>query len=152
MENLVQPTETEEVSLKINNQTEKYLSEIRKWANFLAIMGFIGSGFMVIAAIFIGVIFSKLHGEFNTLPFNSAYLSLIYLFAAILYIFPSYYLYKFALKMKYALLQKADEILEDSFRFLKSHYKFLGILTITMLALYPIIMIVAIIFGMMSNM
>jgi len=30
MENLVQPTETEEVSLKINNQTEKYLSEIRK--------------------------------------------------------------------------------------------------------------------------
>ena len=147
-EELVAKTEE---SLKVNSTTERYLTEIRKWANFLAIMGFIAVGFLIVAAIGMAIVFSFISQEESDFPFPMVYLSGIYLVMAIVYFIPVYYLYQFSVKMKYALQQKADDILETSFMFLKSHYKFIGIFTIVMLVLYPIMLIGAIIFGVLAN-
>ena len=141
----------EEKSLILSKKSIKYLEEAKKWSYFLSIMGFIGVGFMVIASFFIGIIFSILPNEYNTMPFPTAIFSAVYLIIAVVYFFPVYYLYQFSVKMKYALKQKANDILENSFKFLKSHYKFIGIATIVMLVLYPIIIVAAIIIGVMGN-
>ncbi len=151
MENQEFVTHAEE-SLKINSTTEKYLTEIRKWAHFLSIVGFILVGLMAVGSFAIGAIFSALPMDNNVFPFPSSLFSGIYLLLALVYFFPVYYLYQFSVKMKNALLQKTDDVLETSFRFLKSHYKFMGIFTIIMLALYPIMIVGVILFGVMNNM
>lgn len=153
MENqeIVKENLQEEKSLILSKESIKYLEEAKKWSYFLSIMGFIGVGFLVVASFFIGIIFSILPNEYNTLPFPTTIFSTVYLIIAAVYFFPVYYLYKFSVKMKYALKQKANDVLETSFKFLKSHYKFVGIATIVMLVAYPIILIVAVIVGVMGN-
>jgi hypothetical protein len=144
--------QNEEKTLSLNQESISYLEEIRKWSFFLSIMGFIAVGFMVLASFFIGIIFSFIPDQSAEIPFPTYLFSVIYLVIAAVYFVPVYYLYQFSVKMKYALKQKANDFLENAFKYLKSHYKFIGIATIVMLVLYPIIIAVAVIFGVMSNM
>jgi len=134
-------------SISVNKPSVKYLNEVRKWANFLAIMGYIGVGFLILAGIIMAIVFSFLPEAQNTMPFDMRLLSIIYFVMAVIYFFPSYYLYQFSLNMKYALIRKTDDLLEKAFSFLKSHYKFLGIMTIVLLALYPAVILTFIIIG-----
>jgi len=152
MEEVVTTHQETEPKITLTPNAIRFLFEIRKWAGFLAIMGFIGVGFIVLAALFMGVIFSVLPMGNADMPFPGFIFTIIYLVLAVLYFFPVYYLYQFTTRLKTALLQRSDEFLESAFKFLKSHYKFIGILTIVMLALYPIILIVAVVFGVMSGM
>ena len=66
-------------------------------------------------------------------------LMITYLVMALLYFMPVLYLFKFSRKMKLALANKNDDILADAFENLKSHYKFIGVLTIIMISLYVLI-------------
>jgi len=146
MENEISLIETEN-QLVINESTRGYLTEIRKWANFLSIVGFVFVGLMALMSIFLGVLFSIIPKPEMGFPLPTALFAVFYFLLTALYFFPVYYLYQFSVKLKHALLGKATDMLESSFRFLKSHYKFIGILTIIFLALYPIMIIVMIIIG-----
>jgi len=55
---------------------------------------------------------------------------------AIVYFFPLYYLLQFSKKIKKALKTKNDQMLANAFQMLKSHYKFIGVLTIITISLY----------------
>ena len=70
----------------------------------------------------------------------------LYILFGLVYIFPIYYLYQFSVKMKSALLSKDDEILAKAFEMLKSHYKFIGVVTIITLSLY----VLGIVMGMLG--
>ena len=58
-----------------------------------------------------------------------------------------HYLLQFSNKGKEALISCRSQTLPEAMRYIKSHYKFVGIMTIVILALYPIIIIGAIAFG-----
>lgn len=148
-ENLTQGSEQKE--LKLNNHSIGFLKETAKWANFLAIIGFIGIGIIVILAFFMGALFSSLPNA-NALPFNAGpIMTVIYLLMAAVYFFPVLYLYRFAGKMKASLARKDEDILTDAFKDLKSHYKFIGILTIVMLSIYVLAILISL-FGVLSAM
>jgi hypothetical protein len=142
---------TEKTELIISETSETYLAEVKKWANFLAIMGFVGVGFMVLAGLFMMLVFSFLPDEQNVFPFPATLLGAFYLIMAAVYFFPARYLYQFSTKMKYALLERNNQFLESALGYLKSHYKFIGILVIVMLTLYPIAIVVGIFFAVMNN-
>lgn len=127
--------------LTLNNQTMAFLREIAKWANFLAIVGFIGIGLVVLMALFGGAVFASAASEFGggAEMVGGAFFTIIYLLVAVLYFFPVYYLFKFAGNMKTALGAKDEDTLTKAFEYLKSHYKFIGILTIIMLSFYALI-------------
>jgi FtsH-binding integral membrane protein len=133
--------------LKLNSYAIGFLKETAKWVNFLAIMGFIGIGLIVIVALFAGAIFSSLpnnpYGEIS-----GGVITFTYLLIAALYFFPVLYMYRFADKMKTALARKNEDILTEAFMNLKSHYKFIGILTIVMLSLYALLFLLALIGGL----
>jgi hypothetical protein len=134
--------------LKLNNQAIDFLKETAKWANFLAIMGFIGIGLLVIIALFAGTLFGSLPESNAYAEVGSGLIMLVYLLMAVLYIFPVLYLYRFADKMKTALARNDEDILSDALMNLKSHYKFIGILTIVMLAFYALGILLALIGGL----
>ncbi len=125
------------------------LRETAKWAYFLSILGFVGIGFMVIIALFAGTIFSAVPSATGgILP--GATLTIIYLLMAGLYFMPVFYLYKFSSNVKAAIRDNNTSKLNDGLTFLKSHYKFIGILTIVILSLYVLAFVVAIAGGIFT--
>lgn len=145
-------TIVENFDLKLNETAKGFLKETAKWAYFLSILGYIGIGFLVIIAVFAGTIFSTIGymGEDKSpfRAFGGVFITVLYLIIAALYIFPVYYLNKFAVNMKNALTENNTELLATSLEYLKSHYKFIGIMMLVMFALYALVFVFAIIGGM----
>ena len=71
---------------------------------------------------------------------------------AIIYFFPILYLYKFSSSIKNGILNSSSDQLDLAFRNLKSHYKFMGILVIVMLAFYAFALLIAMVGGLFSLM
>lgn len=132
--------------LRINNHAIEFLGETAKWAKFLSIVGFIGIGLLIVFAFFAQAFASTL-ADSESVTFSvdgGIYVTIIYLILAVIYFFPVYYLYKFSNNMKKALQTKDEDLLSSAFEMLKSHYKFIGILTIVGVSFYILIFFIAI--------
>jgi Family of unknown function (DUF5362) len=144
-----QSTESNLFELHVDHNVSTYLTETAKWAKFMAIMGFIGCGFMVLFSLFIGsflsAAFLRMGGGTAGLGYMGGFLSFIYIVIAIVYFFPCLYLYNFASKMQVALRSNDQDLLSLSFRNLKSCYRFVGILMIIVLALWVLGAVLALI-------
>ncbi len=124
------------IPLSLSNNATNYLSETGKWGKFLAILGFCFIGLVVIIGLFAGTLLSFLNTGNNPLPFPGFIFGIIYILMGALYFFPIYYLFIFSTNIKRALIQKNSLKLDIAFKNLKSHYKFIGILTIVMFSFY----------------
>lgn len=142
----------ESFELQLNQTAIQYLKESAKWSLFLAILGFIGIGFMLLAAIAMGSIMSSGLGAATPMAGMGGMLSGLYVVMALLYFFPVYYLYKYAADMKTALNTRNNELLTSALGYLKSHHKFLGISIIVIISLYILAIIGFVAFGMSSMM
>ena len=121
-----------------------------KWARFLGIMGFIGTGFVVLCALFIGTIMSAMSsfspaGPMAAVP--GGFLTFIYILIAIFYFFISLYTYQFGTRVKEGVTFGSATAVTDGLGKLKSVFKMIGITTIVMLVLYFFIIIGVIIFA-----
>ena len=90
--------------LQVSPNGLSYLIECARWGKFLAIMGFILCGIMVIMAFFIPVMITALP-PYNTMSSTfsagvKAGMTTVYLFLAVMMFFPCFYLYKFSVKMQ----------------------------------------------------
>ncbi len=135
--------------LSVNSKSRAFLKEIGKWSFFLAILGFISIVFLIFLGIISSFIFENLpQAQTQNLPFDlGVFMTITYLVSAVITIFPCYYLFQFANKMKKALISKNDETLATAFEMLKSHYKFIGVFTIIMISLYIMIIVVSLVSG-----
>lgn len=135
----VQPV-IENFEMKLNESAKDFLKEIAKWAYLLSIVGYIGIGFIVLVAFFAGTLFSamgRMNSMFGDMGFMFGFfISFIYLVIAALYFFPVYYLNKFATNVKVALRDNDSEALTTSLGYLKSHYKFIGIMMVIVFSIY----------------
>ncbi|MCF8304155.1 MAG: hypothetical protein K9I94_12825 [Bacteroidales bacterium] len=113
-----------------------FLNEARKWANFLAILGFIFLGLMVIMGFSIGSILPKMEPQQYGPKVPGSVLGAFYLILAVIHFFPIYYLFKFASWAKRAVVSKDPHQLSEAIRYLRAHYRFIGILAIIMLSIY----------------
>lgn len=129
--------------LKISEASKSFLLETTKWAKFLAILGFVGLGLMVIGAFFIIALGSSLRGAGGA----PVIMGVVYLLVAVLYFFPTYYLYNFSVKMKKAILEIDQNNADSGFENLKSMFKFMGILAIVMISFYVLFFFVALAIG-----
>ena len=132
-------------NLVIDWRSKEFLKETAKRTKFLAILGFVGIGLMVLGSLVMLFAPSSLmsNGDF---PFGGKiFMMLLYLAFAVLYYFPISYLYQFSENTKKAIENNDNNAIRDAFEFLKSHYKFMGILTIILLAFYAIIIFIGLI-------
>ena len=137
--------------LQIDHQSNSYLSEAAKWGKFLAIMGFIFCGLLIIIALFAGTMMASVMSGFGgsssdatASAVGGGVITFVYLVFAVIYFFPCLYLYNFSSKMQAALRANQQETLNTSFRNLKSCFKFMGILMIIMLAFWALGIVIAI--------
>lgn len=125
-----------QTNLELNSIAVDALRSSAKWSMFLAILGFIGIGFMVVAAIFMGTIMSMVPSDASPFGAMKGFISIIYILFAALYFPPTYYLFKYASDMKNALMYQKSDMVSDALVALKSHHKYLGISIIVFISLY----------------
>ena len=136
--------------LVLTSKAKGFLREISKWTFFFSILGFINIALFVLAAIvmMLGVSTTlDLVGQQQGIPNLGLILGAFYIVIAILMTFPVWYLFKFSRKMKEALASKNDDTLADAFENLKSHFKFIGVLTIIVISLYVLVFVFSILAG-----
>jgi len=155
--------------MQLTDQAKKYLLEASKWANFIAIFGFIAIGLLIIMSFSIGSIMANLpEGSLGGLSpkfFSFFYLiaaigsimanlpegslgglspkffSFFYLIAAGIYFIPIFFLFQFGQKTKQALLEDDHNLLTFGLKKLRSHYKFIGVLIIVFIVFYLLLIL-----------
>jgi len=137
--------ENQNFGLQLQTAAQDYLRESAKWSMFLAILGFIGIGFMALMAIVMTSAISMMPDVPGPFGAIKGFISIMYLVFAILYLFPIYYLYKYADNTKKALNSQNSELLTNALSNLKSHHKFLGISAIVVISLYILAAVVMVI-------
>lgn len=140
--------QTENFENQLTSAAVGFLQESAKWSKFIAIIGFIGIGIMVLVSLFmaIGIVATNM----PELPFSMSVFSIIYVVFAAIYFFPVYYLYQYATKTSAALYSKNRQLLTDGLENLKSHHKYLGIFTLIIVSLYGFIFVFAILGELIS--
>ena len=135
--------------LNIDGSSKNFLAEAARWGRFLAIMGFIICGLIIIAGIYMATnttemsrAFSRFGGESTGNGLGAA-MAIVYIIVAAIYFFPCLFLLRFSIYMKAALATDDQNTLTASFQNLKSMFKFVGIFTIIILSFYTL----AFIFG-----
>lgn len=140
MENLENPQHVE-TQISVNTVMKDYLLETAKWGKFLAIVGYIGLGLLILAALVVIIGFSAL-GSLETAGLPMSIMGIMYLILAVLYYFPVTYLYRFSSQMKSGIKSNDQEKVTFAAENLKSMFKFMGIVTVVMLSIYALALIV----------
>lgn len=135
-------------SLAIDPVTKVHLSETAKWARFLSILGFILLGLFIIGGISIALFVGRpldTYGGRSVFDSFSVGMSFAYIVAAIIWFFPLLFLFRFSSRMKTALNGNDQNALNTSFQNLKISFRYVGIITIIVLALYALLLVFAIV-------
>ncbi len=130
----------------MNGQIQAYILEIARWARFIGIVGFVGIGLMIILGFYMGAAMSALsRPEFGDVSpmggLGGGLITFIYILMAALYFFPVLYLYKGAIGLRDGIRTGDIATLEEGFRNLKSHYKFIGILVLIVISIYGVLFV-----------
>ena len=127
------------------------LKETRPWVLFLAILGCIGTGLMVLAAL--GMLLAGTAISSSTsMPAGFSYgmmagMSVAYLVLGLLYLYPIVKLLKYSGAIKRLIQSGAAADLDEALQQQKSFWKFVGIVAIIMMVLYPVLVVLMIIGG-----
>lgn len=125
-----------------NDEIKYYLLESSKWSKFLAIIGYVVMGFLILLGFLMMLrlpllsVLSKGGSMFG--------LGLLYILIAVIYYFPTTYLYRFSYKIKQGVHSNDESVFTDGFLNLKKMFKFKGIMMIVVLSLYALISVIAI--------
>ena len=129
-----------EAGIHVTEEAQSSLRTAATWSTFLAILGFIMLGFMVLAGLvvlaFMGTINDVAGASGQAFPIWI--IPILYLVLAAVYFFPILYLYRFASRTKSALRSHSSGELTVALNNLGKHYKWMGIMVIALIALYII--------------
>ena len=132
--------------MTVNEEMKYNLKIIAKWSKFFAVLGFIGTAFMILggfAAFIIGL--SKHRGLELTIG------GIVYVILGVINLFPLLYLNRFADQTRDGIERNNEVILTWGISNLKSFYKFMGIMTIVIISIYILIIIGAIVGGVLHS-
>ncbi len=146
-------TEADKTAPALTNAMIESVKGIGPWVRFLSVIGFISVAFLIFAAtLMLGIsLFANNLGE-SPIP-NGIIIavSILYVIIAILYIFPSLYLWNTASAV--IRIKKGNIVsgMETALSKQRSFWKFVGIMIITFLVMYPLFIIGILVFAAMGT-
>ena len=131
------------LGLRITPPSAEFLRSAARWGKFLAIVGFIVIGFMVLMRLGTGAFMSGMMQDMNNTvgvmsALGGSFFTIFYLLFSLLYFFPVLYLYRFSSKLQRGLDLQSEAEIDEAFKNLKSLLKFIGVLIIVVLAFYAL--------------
>jgi hypothetical protein len=129
----------------VGSTTLGYLKETKPWVRLFSVLGFIGSAFLVIAALLMmvgaGFLGEEMQGAIGV------GMGLAYLLFALLYIMPSLFLWRYASAIQTLLSSRRTADLDEALKQQKSFWRFLGIITAVLLCIYAVALVGLLVFG-----
>jgi Family of unknown function (DUF5362) len=136
-------------SLNVDSQSKSFLTESAKWGKFLSIVGFIACTLIVIVGIYLAANYKEFENSYNRYSTQRSSvgglgvgMAIAYIVVALLYFFPCLYLYRFSSHMKTAIASDDQANLTVAFQNLKSMFKFVGVFTLIIIALWVLGLVV----------
>lgn len=139
----------DEIKVRLTPLAESFLLTATRWSKFLAILGFVYSGFIVILSFSIGSIMS-IAAATNPMAmagFPAILVSVIYLIIAVVSFFAAFFMYNFSVKTQRGIKLREEYSIESGMKAMKNYYMLMGILAIVGLSLFVLGLFVAIIAG-----
>ena len=145
----------------LNDTMTGYLKEASPWLRFLGIIGYINCGILVLACIgsFAGM--REISALWDAIPdigalgdtftsIFSASLGMNFLVFAVLFFFPSRFVYNFGAKIRSYFQNGKEQELELALKNNRTLWKYMGIITIISLAMIPILIVIIIVIAVVS--
>lgn len=138
--------------LTVDDTNRSHLSEAARWGRFLAIVGFVFCGLIVLLGLYMAVSFNKIEGQFSDYPsYRRSYfdgmgigMAVFYILIAVIYFFPCLFLLRFSNAMKIALVGNDQTQLTESFKNLKVMFRYVGVIMIIILSIYGLALIIGV--------
>jgi uncharacterized membrane protein YqjE len=125
----------EENNLEVSESVKSSLDTMVYWSKFLAILGYIGVGLMVLLAIIMFVMPTSYY------YYNTSFVCFFYLIIAVIYYYPASYLYKFATNTRHALNSDNQTGLNNGLSNLASNFKFVGVMAVVIMSIYALMFV-----------
>jgi len=141
----------------ITDRIYDVLGRTKPWVRFLAVLGFIGAGFMILGGVFMllggGIMAAAAasghssSSSMGAMPFAGfqVVMAVFYLAFGFLYLFPALKLWKYGTWIGQMLLSRSVADLEEALNQQRSFWKFVGIMALIMMAMYALIIVVVVI-------
>jgi hypothetical protein len=136
-------TPSEIRKIEIEHDTLNHLNTMRKWAMFLAIIGFILLGLIIIVGLIAGTFLTAFNTSEKGLGIPDSLMFAPVLLLALVYFFPVLFLFRFSKHTSHAIRTLDKLELHKAIKNLKSYFAYLGILIIIILSLYIVVLIIA---------
>lgn len=125
------------ISQELELRTRELFATAGKWGRFLAILGFIGCGLMLLGGMGIMAAGARIPGMGSETPI----FLLIYILFAILYFLPTLYLYRFSVAAIDTGRTGSPEDLFNAALNIKKLFKFTGIMVLFIIGLYILLIV-----------
>ena len=129
--------------LEIEQDTLNHLNTARKWAMFLAIIGFIFLGLIIVIGLIAGTFLTAFNSGEKDLGIPESLMFVPILLLALIYFFPVLFLFRFSKHTSHAVRTLDKQELHKAIKNLKHYFAYLGILFIIIISLYVVVLIVA---------
>jgi uncharacterized membrane protein len=123
-------------TIEIDQQILNNLNNTRKWTMFLAIIGFILIGMMVVVGAITGTFLSVFNSVGNSNGVPEYIIFAIFLLLVGLCLFPVIFLFRFSKHTAKAIQTFNRQELHKAFKYLKFYFAYLGVLIIIALTFY----------------
>lgn len=115
------------------------LYDMAKWGKVLAVLGFILSGFILVFGLFMqGMLKSQGKQEIMSDVGLSGFTMVVYAFVALVYFFPSLYLFNFAVSMQQGTQERSRQKVGKAISKLRILFKFLVVMLVLFLVLFGV--------------
>lgn len=144
----VEESGEEQEQLVVTEEIRSYIYETAKWTKFLSIVGLVLAVFMALAAFSANAIIETITATTPGNPLaqmGSAFIMVYFLCISLMLFYPSFLLFKYANAATTAVLYADQENFTIAMKKMKSVFKFWGIMTIIVLAMYILSLLLVIV-------
>ncbi|HBC78855.1 MAG TPA: hypothetical protein DEO60_02145 [Bacteroidales bacterium] len=131
-------TPTENRKIEIDPEILDHLNSTRKWTTFLAILGFIFLGLILIAGLATSFFLSTFKTTEANMGIPESIIILLIIIVGFIYFFPVFFLLRFSRNMRDAIQNLDQKKLLKGFRNLRLYFTYIGILVIVVLTIYAL--------------
>jgi len=129
--------------IEIEQETLNHLNTTRKWAMFLAIVGFIFLGLLIIIGLIAGTFLTAFSTGEKGLGIPESLMFIPVLLLIVLYFFPVLFLFRFSKHTSHAIRTFDKLEFHKAIKNLKAYFAYIGILIIIVLSIYIVVLIIA---------
>ena len=137
-----------DMDVRLTQESKAFLSESGRWSKFLAIVGFVSTVLIFILYLSYPDFNPATEGIKSPMQITQMYMAEIILpfvlIISVICFFPLWFMYRFGVKTKLAFENYDTDTFTAASENLKSLFKFVGIFTIIILAIYVIVFLSAI--------